>query len=81
MAEAVGLSDILWNPDKIGITLASQMITPLEIGIKKLEANPDKYKALNPPNGWGSYEDFVPFCKVVLEICREYPDAVIDAAG
>jgi predicted nucleic acid-binding Zn-ribbon protein len=36
-------------------------IEPLEKGIKELESNPDKYKAYNPPDGWGSYEDFVRF--------------------
>jgi hypothetical protein len=34
MAQAVGLYDVLWNPEKIGITTASQMIAPLEKGIK-----------------------------------------------
>lgn len=81
MAKAVGLDKVLWHPEEIGITSASQMIEPLEKGIKELESNPDKYKSLNPPNGWGSYEDFVRFCKVVLERCREYPDATIETAG
>ncbi len=79
MAEAVGLYEILWRPEEIGITVASQMILPLEEGIKELEANPDKYKTYNPPNGWGSYEDFARFCKSVLQKCRECPDAVIEA--
>lgn len=81
MAKAVGLYDVLWNPEESGITVASQMILPLEEGIKELEASPDKYKAYNPPNGWGSYENFVSFCKSVLQKCWEYPDAVIEAAG
>ena len=81
MAKAAGLFEILWNPEKIDITVASQMILPLEKGIKELEANPDKYKAYNPPNGWGSYENFVSFCKSVLQKCSEYPDAVIEARG
>lgn len=51
MAKAVRLYEVLWHPEKIGIALASQMIAPLEKGIKELEANPDKYKAYNPPNG------------------------------
>jgi hypothetical protein len=80
MAEAVGLYEVLWRPEEIGITIASQMIEPLEKGLKELEANPDKYKAYNPPNGWGNYEVFVSFCKSVLQKCREYPDAVIEAA-
>ncbi len=81
MGKAVGLYEVLWYPEKIGITIASQMTLPIEKGIKELETNPDKYKAYNPPNGWGSYEEFVNFCKSVLQKCREYPDAVIEAAG
>jgi hypothetical protein len=79
MAEAVGLYEVLWRPEEIGITIASQMVEPLEKGLKELETNPDKYKAYDPPNGWGNYEGFVSFCKSVLQKCREYPDAVIEA--
>lgn len=81
MAEAVGLYQVLWSPEEIGITTASQMIEPLEKGIKELTANPEKYKAYNPPNGWGNYDIFVSFCKSVLRTCQETPDAVIEAAG
>lgn len=78
MAKAVGLYEVLWRPEEIGITTASQMIAPLEKGIKELTANPKKYKAFNPPNGWGDYDIFVEFCKSVLRDCREYPDATIE---
>ncbi|KAA6342228.1 hypothetical protein EZS27_010026 [termite gut metagenome] len=81
MAKAVGLYEVLWHPEEIGITVASQMISPLENSIKELEANPDKYKVYNPSNGWDNYEDFVRFCKSVLQKCREYPDAAIEACG
>jgi septation ring formation regulator EzrA len=81
MAQAVGLYKVLWYPEEINITSASQMILPLEEGIKELEANPDKYKVFNAPNGYGNYEDFIGFCKSVLQKCREYPNAVIEAAG
>lgn len=81
MAKAVGLYEVLWRPEEIGITTASQMIVPLEKAIDELVANPDKYKAFNPPNGYGSYEDFVSFCQAVLHNCREYPDAVIEASA
>ncbi|KAA6331536.1 hypothetical protein EZS27_019865 [termite gut metagenome] len=81
MAKEVGLYEVLWKPEIIGITIASQMIPFLEKGLKELEANLDKYKAFNPPNGFGSYEDFVGFCKSVLHNCHEYPDAVIEASA
>ena len=80
MAEAVGLDKVLWNPEQIGITSAFQMIAPLETAIKELDANPEKYKAFNPSNGWGNYDIFVSFCRSVLQTCRKNPDAVIEAA-
>ena len=79
MADAVGLSDVLWEPNKMGIILAYQMIPFLEKGIKKLRENPGKYKAFNAPNGYGKYEDFVNFCDSVLRWCNKYPDAAIEA--
>ena len=79
MAEAIGLYEVLWRPEEIGITTASQMIVPIEKGLKELVANPDKYKVFNPPNGWGNYDIFVSFCKSVLRTCQENPDAVIEA--
>ena len=78
MAEAVGLYQVLWSPEEVGITTASQMIEPLEKAIKELMANPDKYKAYNPPNGWGNYDIFVSFCRAVLSSCEENPNAIID---
>lgn len=79
MAQEVGLYEVLWHPEELGITFASQMILPLEKGLKELEANPKKYRTLDPPKGLGSYEDLVGFCKSVLQKCHEYPDAVIEA--
>jgi len=80
MAEAVGLYQVLWSPEEIGITTASQMIEPIEKGIRKLMSNPDKYKSYNPPNGWGNYDIFVSFCRSVLSTCKENPDAIIDVS-
>jgi len=81
MAKAVGQYEVLWRPEEIGITTASQMIPFLEKGLEELRANPDKYKAFNPPNGFGNYEDFAGFCNSVLHNCYEYPDAVIEASA
>ena len=79
MAEAAGLYEVLWRPEEIGITSASQMIPLLEKGLKELEANPVKYKAFNPSNGYGNYNNLVNFCYETLKLCREYPDAIVEA--
>jgi len=64
MAKAAGLYEVLWKPEDLGITFASQMVERLEKGIKKLVENPDKYKAFNPRET-GNYikEQFCRHCR------------------
>lgn len=78
MADAAGIYKYLWRPDEINISKAGQLIEPLKIGLKELEDNPEKYKALNPANGWGNFEGLVNFVKSYLSACIQYPDADIE---
>lgn len=80
MANAAGLYDYLWRPDEHGITTAAQLIEPLKAGLEKLLAEPEKYKAFNPANGWGSYDGLVEFVREYLAACEEYPEAVVEVS-
>lgn len=60
---------------------ASDAIPQLETAIQKLEADPEKYRAMNPSNGWGSYEGLIEVLKRLLENCREKPTFVIHTPG
>lgn len=75
MADAAGLYEALWRPDECGVETASQLVGPLERGLAALEADPDRFRALNPANGWGSYEGLVRFVHAYLEACREHLQA------
>lgn len=77
MAEAAGIYQHLWRPEEIGVVHAKEMIQPLKDGLEKLEADPDKYRAFNAENGWGVYENFVPFVRAVLDACQQHPDAKV----
>jgi hypothetical protein len=77
MAAAADLYEALWRPETIGVTKASQLITPLTEGLARLKADPAKYEAYNAPNGWGMYVHFVPFVERYLAACLENPDAAI----
>jgi len=77
MAEKAGIYKVLWHPDEFGFTHAEQIIMALRLGIAKLVANPDKYKAFNAPNGWGTYDHFVSFVKEYLQACINSPNAEI----
>lgn len=75
MAKEAGIYRHLWRPDELGITKAGDLVLDLTVGLSDLLKNPDKYRKLNPENGWGSYEGLVRFTRDYLEACREYPDA------
>jgi hypothetical protein len=77
MADAADLYECLWRPDEIGITLAIQLIQPLKDGLARLQSDPETYRALNPVNGWGSYEGLVDFVAEYLAACIAFPEAEV----
>ncbi len=80
MAKAAGLYDCLWRPQENGITHAAQLIEPLREGLMRLLDEPPRYMQLNPPNGWGAYENLVKFVELYLAACIEHPDASVGAS-
>ena len=78
MAEAAGLYEPLWRPEEIGITQAYQLIDLLVSGLRELCRDPERFRSLNPPNGWGDYEGLVSFVEKYLLACIKYPDATVE---
>ena len=81
MAEEAGCYQHLWHPEQVGITTAGELIEPLGLAIARMKADPDRFKALNPPNGWGSYDGFVPWIERYMEACHEHPKATVKVWG
>ena len=77
MAEEAGIYECLWRPDELGITQAESLIKLLSEGLRKLKRDPERFLPLNPPNGWGSYDDFVPWLERYLIACITYPEAKV----
>ena len=77
MAGEAGIYKALWRPEEIGKTKAGELVELLEKGLSDLKATPEHFGKFNDPNGWGMYEEFVPFVESYLEACKEYPDAII----
>jgi len=75
MAGAAGIYKHLWRPEEIGIAKAVDLVDPLTEGLERLRADPAKYRALNPPNGWGDYDGLVAFVDAYLLACKQYPTA------
>ena len=80
MAMKAGVYKALWRPEEIGITRAGQLVDPLSKGLNVLIKNPEKFKKLNPINGWGSYDGLLAFIEAYLEACKNYPDAYIEVS-
>lgn len=78
MAELAGLYEHLWHPEVT--TNASELIKPLAEGLIELISDPDKYRKLNPANGWGKYEDLVNFVTKYLGACVRYPDSKVNVS-
>lgn len=79
MARAAGVYNHVWRPDELDdVRVAGDLIDPLRAGIKTMENDPARFVALNPENGWGSYETFLPWLREYLAACVEHPKAMVD---
>lgn len=80
MAEEAGLYGCLWRPEENGITKAGQLIEPLTRGLEMMRADRARFEAYNASNGWGLYEDFVPWLEQLLAACKAHPMATVEAS-
>ena len=80
MADAAGLYQALWRPDEQGWTTARELIPYLQAGLLLLTVARHRFEKFNAANGWGLYENFVPFVTKYLEACEQYPDATVSVS-
>ena len=57
---------------------AHEIIPIIEKGLEDMKARPKHYEKFNSPNGWGMYDNFVPFVEKYLDALKEFPEADID---
>lgn len=77
MAQDAGIYLCVWRPDECGITKAGQLIGPLSKAVALMRDQPERFKRLDPENGWGSYATFLPWLDSYLEACLAFPDAYV----
>lgn len=58
-------------------TLAKDIIEILEKGLSDMKARPIHYQQFNASNGWGTYNDFIPWIEKYLEACKDWPESLI----
>ena len=78
MADEAGLYEALWNPESLKVKIARDLIIKLSTGLVKLKSDPERFKKLNPENGWGTYEGLVEFVEKYLIACVKNQDAEVE---
>ena len=80
MAMEAGIYKHLWRPEELDITTAEGLIQPLRDGLLLMIADPERFRAYNPENGWGTYKQFIPWVQKYLVACEEHPEAVVEVS-
>ncbi len=73
MATAAGIYRCLWCAEESGYATAQDIIPTLTEGVKKMDNDPERFEKFDAPNGWGTYDDFLPWLKKVLKACIDNP--------
>ena len=82
MADKAGMYKALWRPEELitwagsGIQ-AKQIETPIREGLSYLKAHATECMLLSADNGWGTYEQFIPWLEEYLEALFEYPETYV----
>lgn len=78
MASEAGLFDCLWNnKGSIRATADLDLIEPLRSGIELLKSDPNRFRVYDSPNGWGTYDQFVPWLEELLKECIDCPECLV----
>lgn len=80
MAREAGIYRQLWRPDECGVRVASDLIEPVEKALAAMRAEPQRFMALNPVNGWGTYDGFLTVLDDLLEVCKKNPTAEVSVS-
>ena len=80
MAGVAGIYEYVWRPKEIGVTKAAQLVMPLTLGIATMRGNPELFRKYDAANGWGTYDQFVPWLEAYLAACEANPDANVSVS-
>lgn len=75
MAKEAEIYQVLWEAEENGIEYASQLVQPLVDGIAVMKQDPNRFRQYDAANGWGRYDNFVPWLDELLAACREHAKA------
>lgn len=56
---------------------ATEAAGPLTAGIERMEADPDRYRAMNPANGWGDAQGALEVLRQLRDGCVAHPKTTV----
>ena len=74
MFDEAGVYEILWRGDGL---VAKDVLPKLAGALATMRAEPDRFKAFNAENGWGTYDGALAFLSAVVRACEEFPEGVL----
>lgn len=77
MASEAGIYRHLWRPEELGVHRAADLVHGLERGLLMLKSGREHFVQFNAPNGWGTYDDFLPWVENYLNACKAHPAAAV----
>ena len=79
LSNGLSLYDVLWRPDEQhDLVYAKDIAELLDEGWNILVSEPDRFRQLNPENGWGNYDNLCRFVYEYRNACWNNPDATIE---
>lgn len=52
---------------------ATELAASLGSAISVMQAEPARFREMDPPNGWGDYVSCLEFLRAILDACGEHP--------
>ena len=78
MASEADIYTVLWRIENTGVKTAKDMIKPLMKGITAMKKDPERFRKFDAPNGWGTYDQFLPWLEELLSMCEKFPSAEVE---
>lgn len=75
---AAGVHDALRKSDG---KKANEIDEALVAGLRRMRADPETFRKMNPPNGWGTYEQAMKLLEELIRVVQSYPEATIRISG
>lgn len=77
MIRAAGMD---WSSEHLEGVTGKRLAIELAAAILVLETDPAKFIAMNPDNGWGSYETLLPVLRAIRDCAVKFPSSTWHAS-